>query len=121
MASKAETKQLAGELLRLVPIGQSLQSQHDARMGEAYDEVYARLDTLGLPVWDTSAEMPDEITPYFVGMMALNKIPIYPVSDKLYQRILILVGDDGEKAISTIRSLMSAPYCPDENSDPTDY
>ena len=121
MASKAETKQLAAELLKITVIGQSFQSQHDVRLGEAYDEVYARLNTLGLPVWDKSAEMPNEITPHFVALMAWNKIDLYRVSNSLYQRILNKVGDDGAKAISSIRALMSAPYSPSENTDPTDY
>ena len=99
MASKAETKQLAAELLKITVIGQSFQSQHDVRLGEAYDEVYARLNTLGLPVWDKSAEMPNEITPHFVALMAFNKMLLYGVSNAIFQRILNRVGEDGEKAI----------------------
>jgi len=119
MASKAETQQLAGELLRLVPIGQALQSQDDTRMGEAYDEVYARLETKGVSVWETTEEMPDEITPYFIHLMAFNKMNLYGISDNLAVRIKIEVGDEGNKAIGTIKSLMAEPFSSAEQ--PTDY
>lgn len=118
MASKAETQQLAGELLRLVPIGQALQAHHDVRMGEAYDEVYAELEVLGLPMWGSN-EMPDEITPHFVNLMAYNKADLYGISDALYQRILLKVGDKGEKAKDDIKSLMAEDYY--SSNDPTDY
>ena len=119
MASKAETQQLCGELLRLVPIGQTLQSHHDARMSEAYDEVYAELEALNLPVWATDAEMPDEITPHFVNLMAYNKADLFGISDSLYQRILVKVGNEGQKAKDAIKALMNAAYY--NNDDPTDY
>ena len=118
MASKAETKQLAGELLRIVPIGQTLQSHHDTRMGEAYDEVYAELQSIGLPVWDTDEEMPDEITPHFVGLMAFNKADLFGISDNLYQRILIKVGDEGNKAKAKMREILANSYY---SSEATDY
>lgn len=119
MASKAEAQQMCGELLKLVPIGQALQSQHDAKMSEAYDEVYAELEVMNLPVWATTAEMPDEITPHFVNLMAYNKIDVYPVSQTLYQRILFKVGDGGEKAKEAIRALMNSAYC--NIDEATDY
>ncbi|MCZ6897636.1 MAG: hypothetical protein O7D95_02855 [Betaproteobacteria bacterium] len=119
MASKAEAQQLAGELLRLIPVGQALQSQHNTRMGEAYDEVYAELENIGLALWDTADEIPDEITPHFTAMMAWNKRNIYGISEALYQRLLLQVGDESKKAISRIRMLLSQAY---SNADePTDF
>lgn len=119
MATKAEAKQLAGEMLRLVPINQSMQSHHDTRMGEAYDEVYAQLQVKGLAIWESTAEMPDEITPFFIVLMAYNKMDVVGVSDTLYQRILFKSGDEGEKAIGAIRNQVVASYTTEDH--PTDY
>lgn len=117
MASKTEAKQLAGELLRIVPVGQALQSQHDVKMGEAYDEVWARLENLGLPVWEKTDDMPDEITPHFVGLMALNKMNLYGISDSLALRILSQTGQDGNLALMEIKALMSEPFTTNEATD----
>lgn len=119
MASKTEAKQLAGELLRIVPINQTMQSHLDVRMGEAYDEVYAMLQVKGLAIWASSAEMPDEITPHFVALMAYNKMDLIGISNALYQRILFKTGDEGEKSIGAIRNLVNASYTSQE--EPTDY
>ena len=110
MTSKTEAKQLAAELLKIVPIGQAMQSQHDTRMGEAYDEVYGALQVKQLAIWDSTGEMPDEISPHFVTLMAHNKMDMYKVSDSLYQRILFRAGDEGEKAIGNIRYLVNGSY-----------
>jgi hypothetical protein len=118
MTSRTEAKQLAGERLKIVPIGQPMQAQHDTRMGEAYDEVYAQLQVKGLAVWDSTGEMPDELSPYFVTLMAQNKMEIYTVSDPLYQRITFKAGPDGEKAIGNIRNLVNGSYISeDEQTD----
>ncbi len=119
MASKTEAKQLAGELLRLVPVGQSMQPHHDTRMGEAYDEVYAQLQVKKLAIWDSTGEMPDEITPFFVVLMAHNKMDVVGVSDILHQRILFKAGNDGEKATDNIRNVVNSSYTSDDEE--TDY
>jgi len=119
MTTKTEAKQLAAEMLKIVPIGQAMQSQHDTRMGEAYDEVYGQLQVKGLAVWDSTGEMPDEITPYFVTLMAHNKFDLYKVSDSLYQRILFKAGPEGEKAVGNIRYLVNGSYISED--DETDF
>ena len=118
MASKAEAKQLAAEMLRIVPVGQTMQSHIDTRMGEAYDEVYGALQVKTLTTWDSSGEMADEITPHFVVLMAFNKMDIIGVSDALYQRISIKAGKDGENAISHIRQIVTnSDQSPDDETD----
>lgn len=119
MTSKAEAKQLAGELLKIVPINQAMQSQDDTRMGEAYDQVYADLREEGLATWATSGEMNDEITPHFIALMAYNKLDSYPTSDSLYQRILRRAGFNGENAKREIRKLITPAY--ESLDEPTDY
>ncbi len=118
MTTRAEAMQRAAELLKIVPIGQAMQSQHDTRMGEAYDEVYAQLQVKSLAVWDSADEMPDELSPHFVTLMAHNKMDMYKVSDSLYQRILFKAGSEGEKAIGNIRNLVHGSYISeDEQTD----
>jgi hypothetical protein len=119
MTSKTEAKQLTGELLKITAIGQAMQSQHDTRMGEAYNEVYGALQVKGLAIWDASGEMPDEISPHFVYLMAHNKMDSYKVSDSLYQRILFKAGNEGEKAIGNIRNLVNGSYISED--DETDF
>ena len=119
MASKAEAKLRAGELLKVTPIGVALEEPVSTRLGEAYDEVYARLQILGLAIWASSAEMPDEITPHFVALMAHNKMDALGTSAARYQRILIKVGDNGEKAIDNIRELVYQTFV--DESEPEDY
>ena len=119
MASQAEAKQAAGIILGITVIGQALQSQHTVQMGEAYDEVYAELENIGLALWAKADEMPDEITPHFTALMAWNKRTTYGISEARYQRLLLQVGDEGKKAISRIRMLLSQAY---SNADEaTDY
>jgi len=119
VASKTEAKQRAGEILRLTAIGQSLESQNDTRMGEAYDEVYARLEILGLTSWDTDEEMPDEVTPNFLWLMAHNKMDLIGVSTELRNRIISHTGIDGEAAIREIRGLVRSTYA--SQSEPEDF
>ncbi len=119
MASKAEAQQLTGELLRIIPIGQAMQSQDEARMGEAYDEVHAELENIGLPVWEKTEEMPDEITPHFIHLMAFNKLNLYPASDTLRLFIQQTVGPEGNTSKDQIKALMREAYC--NVDEPTDY
>lgn len=119
MASKDEAQQLAAELLGIIAIGQSIESPHDTRMEEAYNEVYAELQVLALPVWATTEEMPDEVTPHFVGLMAHNKLNLYSVSDSRYQRIINQTGANGERAKSNIKSLLRDSY--EDLNEATDY
>lgn len=119
MTTKAEAKQLAGELLRLTPIGQALQSQHDTRMAEAYDQVLAELDNYGVNVWASTESMPASVSPHFVALMAHNKMNVYGVSDSLYTRIVNRVGIDGHTGRQTIKGLVNEGYS--NIDEPTDY
>lgn len=119
MTTKAEAQQRAAEMLKVVAIGQGVDSQIDTRLGEAYDEVYARLQMEGLAVWLSSAAMPDEITPHFVALMAENKMGQIPVSEKTMAEILRRTGNDGEIAIGMIRKYVNSAY--EDNEPITDY
>ena len=117
--TKAQAKQRAGELLKIVPIGQSMENQDDTRMGEAYDEIYAKLQINGTAIWAASGSMPSEVESDFVYLMADSKIDLYPVSDNLYTRIKNKVGPDGLTALNSIRRQLGDTY--EDLSRPTDF
>jgi len=117
--TKTEAKQRAAELLKIVPIGQSMESQDDTRMGEAYDEIYAKLQINGTAIWASSGSMPDEVVDDFVHLMADNKINLYPVSDNLYAKIKSRVGKDGIDSLNNIRRQLGDVY--EDLSPPTDF
>ena len=119
MTTKAEAVQLAAEFMRIVPVGQSLQSQHDARIKDAYDWTYSKLENRGLAVWASTGAMPTEVTPHFVALMSLRASEYEGVSPEVYQKIILKAGPNGETAESEIRSLVRPDY---ESIDlPTDF
>lgn len=119
MTTRAESVQLAAEFMRVVPVGQALRSEHDARLKNAYDWVYNRLENLGLAGWASTGSMPTEITPYFVGLMALNASNYFGVSADIYQKILLVAGANGVNGEKEIRLLIKPSY--ESIDQPTDY
>lgn len=119
MATKAELRDRAAEMLGLLPIGQTLASQHSTRIEAGYDEVYADLKTRGLNVWASTGDCPDEINPYVAALIALSCTETYPISEARYVRIVNKVGIDGQKGYLKISELVSPEY---ESTDlPTDF
>lgn len=110
MTTKAEAVQLAAEFMRIVPVGQALQSQHDARIQDSYDWTYSKLQNRGLAVWSDTGAMPTEVTPHFVALMSLRASEYEGVSPEVYQKILLKAGANGEVAESEIRSLIRPSY-----------
>lgn len=119
MATKAQCQQATAELLRLVPVGQAVQSNYDSVLDSAYDEVYDQLEDLGLATWADTDSMPDRVTRHFVELMAFNKMALVGTSLPLRESILMRVGDDGKKAIDAIRSKITPSY--ESLDEPTDY
>lgn len=111
MTTKAEMRQRVGEDLSLVPVGQDLEFQDQARIDATFEEVYARLKQKGLATWASTAEVPEELTPYFALLM-LQKLAglSYSVPDSRYQRIQIEAGPDGEAALATLAELAIPEY-----------
>lgn len=115
MSTVAAVKQRALELLRVVEVGQSTESQHDTRIGSAYTEVYNDLKEEGIAVWAEAGTIPDNIVPHLVGLMAWNAIDDYGVSDSLYQRISIKASN----AKREIRALVTQKH--ESLSEPDDF
>lgn len=106
MATKAEVKQSSLELLGVVEIGQSAESQHDTRIGKAYTQVYDDLKDEGLAIWATAGTIPDKIAPHLEALMAYNAMDSYAVSDARAQRITARVA----VAKREIRGLITPDY-----------
>lgn len=115
MATKAEVKQRALQLLGVLVMGQSAQEQHDARIETAYTEVYADLKDEGLATWSVSGAIPDDVSPHLVSLMAFNAADEIGVSDVRYQRI---VGRS-VPAKREIRKLTTPDY--ESLEEPDDY
>lgn len=119
MATKAEAKQQAGELLKLVATGQSIPSEYDSVLGAAYEEVYARLSVLNLADWDESEAMPSEVVRPFVGLMALYKKDQVGVSPATESKIFQITGVDGTFAEMSISEMIVDDW--EDLEEPQDY
>ena len=73
-------------LLGILRIGQALQEDKRMRIEEAYTETYAQLNTESINTW--GADIPDEVVPHVVSIMALNCCDDFGVSAARYQRIV---------------------------------
>ena len=115
MATKTEVIERAATDLGILRLGQSLQSQDDARIEAGYNEVYQGLEEQGLAIWTTTGEVPTNLVPYVVALVANNCAPSYSVSDKRFQRISF----SNINALREIKRIVAPEY---ESVEPvTDY
>jgi len=119
MATKAEVRNQALELLGVLRLGQSAQSQDATTIETAYDEIYADLKKDGLATWASTAEVPAELVPHVVHLVALSRANRYGISNDRYQRILLEAGENGWKSKREIRRLVTPDY--ESLDEPTDY
>ncbi len=110
MANKAAMILRAANWLGLRRLNQALAAEHNVRIGEAYDEVYAQLKQEGLANWATNGSVPDELVPSVAALMADNCLDSYGVSEERFARIKAAVGDDGEMAKLKIRSFVNNAF-----------
>ena len=88
MATVAEVKDGALELLGVKAIGQTAKNKDTVRATKAYNEVYANLKTEGLAIWASTAAVPDDVAPHLEALMAFNAADAYGISGERYQRII---------------------------------
>lgn len=119
MATKAELRSKVAQTLGILPIGQTLASQHQTRIDEAYDEVYNDLREEGLNVWASDGECPDRVTPWMVAYMASTLTEDYPISEARYVRIMNKAGTNGDRAKREIRRVTTPAYV--STDEPQDY
>lgn len=101
--SKTEViNRVATDYLGILMLGQSLQSQDFTRIKEGYNEVYAYLKTKNLVTWVSSGDVPTNLVPHVVAMIADNCKDVYGVSNDR----LLRIKDHFNKAESKIRELV---------------
>lgn len=105
-----EVRQQVGEDLGLVPIGQSLESQDQARIDAAYDQVYDRLKEKGLAAWAPTGNIPDRYVPYLCLLIEQKLLISYSIPESRYVRISTEAGADGGEAMKQIASLVVQEY-----------
>lgn len=110
MATKAEIRQMVGEDLALVPIGQDLDSEHQVRIDRAFDQVYQILKTRGLASWSSTADVPEMLVPYVALIIEEKLLTAYSVPESRYQRIKRDAGEDGMLAMNKIAFLTTPEY-----------
>lgn len=110
MATKAEMRQRIGEDLGIVPIGQSLEAQDQARIDSAYDEAYARLKEAGIAGWALSGDVPERIVPYFCLLVEEKLLTSFSVPESRNLRIKTSAGEDGVVALQKIAGLTVQEY-----------
>lgn len=115
MATVAEVKKRALQLLGITRVNQSAQSQDDTRIGTAYTEVYEDLKKDSIATWAVAGVIPDEVAPHLVSLMAFNAVDEYGVSKERYSRIV------GRASIAKreIRTLVTPDY--ESLSEPDDF
>ena len=119
MATASEIRDRAANDLGLLRLGQSLQSQDSTRITDGYTEVYAKLKKDGLATWASTAEVPDELVPHVVAMVARNCLLTYPASPERYQRIMLAAGPEDATALREIRRLSVPDFISQDEA--TDY
>ena len=113
--SRSNTAKRAGEELGLVPVGQSLASNDNTRILQAYDEVYRQLEEKGLATWASDGSVPEKAAKYVVSMVAYNCLDTYPVSSARYQRI----NKSYIEAVRELPNVIRNDY--DDGKEPEDF
>lgn len=119
MATKAEVRNQALQLLGVLRIGQSATAQDTTEIETAYDEIYLDLKKEGLATWAATGEVPDELSPYVSGLVALSRNVTYGISQERYQRLILTTGPDGNMAKREIRRLTTPKA--ESLEEPTDF
>lgn len=103
MTSASGIRDRAANDLGLLRLGQALQDQDKTRIESAYDEVYAQLKNEGLATWASTADVPDDLVPHVVALVAQNCLSTYGVSNDRYTRIT----NSSSSALREIRKLVA--------------
>lgn len=110
MATKAEVRQRVGEDLALVPIGQDLESQDQARIDATFCEVFEKLKEKGLASFPSTGPVPTKIVPYFCLLMEQTLATSYSIPDNRFLRITTAAGPDGMLALGKLAEMALQEY-----------
>ena len=119
MSTTAEVRQQVGEDLGLVPIGQDLENQDQARLDATYAQVFEQLKERGLAAWPLAGPVPDRLVPYLCLLIEQKLLISYSVPESRYVRINTEAGGDGDLAIKKIAGLIVQEH--DSTDGPADY
>lgn len=101
MATAAEIRNRAMKRLGVLSQGQVAQAEYSSDLAQAYVEVYAELDAMGLVDWDFDEEVPDELAWSVVALVAYARVDEYSIPNDRRQRL----GADASVAINRMREL----------------
>lgn len=110
MATAAEIRNRAAHDLGKTRLGGSLQSQDQTRIDSGYSEVYAQLKDKGLATWAFAGEVPNAVVPYVSGLIALNCMLTFNISQERKNTIYEQVGVDGTLGYNKIHQLVTPEY-----------
>ena len=102
-------------MLGIVKKPESLRSEHDTILTEAYDQEYAALKKEGLAIWASSGTVPDAVMPHLAALMAFQVADDLGISNDRYNRIL----SRRNVAMPEIRAYVTPEY--EYTDDPTDF
>ena len=109
MATKIQIRETAAENLGIFGEGQTLTSYQADDLDQAYAEVYAELQGLGLAPWASTGTIPDKYASSVAMLVAEARSTKYQIPDNRYMRIKI--EGKGEnldgKAIKMLRKLQA--------------
>lgn len=117
MATKSELRDRAAQDLGKLRLNGTLQDQDKTRIEAAYDEVYDELKDKGLATWVSDGDVPSRLVPYVSGLMALNCLLTYSVSQERQAAIYRVVGVDGNLGRLKIRELTTPKYVSDDSPE----
>ena len=87
MATVAEVKTHALEMLGVVDVGVTPSTAFLTRVQDSYDKVFAELKSDGIATWASTGVIPDEFAMHVEAMMAFEASDSYHISDKRFARI----------------------------------
>jgi len=99
-----QVREKALKKLGVIATGQTTQAQISTDLDEAYVEVYAMLNALGLTTWDDDEDIPNEMVTPVVYLVAGIRKDEYSIPNDRYQRIKI----DQDGAIMMIKEFQAS-------------
>jgi len=106
MATKAEIRDKVARKLGIKKASQALSNRFVEDLDEAYNDIHANLERLGLVEWDAAGDVPGEFVPHVVALIALTRVTEYNCTGNRLQGIV----SSASGAKNSIRELMNDPY-----------
>lgn len=103
MATSAQTRETAAEILGILGEGETLPSYESADLDQASTEVYYELRQRNLVTWAETADVPDEYARSYAMLVAESRAVKYQVPDARYQRIKL----EAQEAMARLRALQA--------------